>query len=172
MDHSAPILLLAKPNRPEARFDPAAIFAPGAVLPEQLESSTQLPAAGSRALMLAVLEEAILCIVGDDAKVDVSGKHSREAARARQWVGARDPSWLFSFENVCMTLDIEPEPLRDALLVKLRHGDVKAIRTASHRVIRNRTRVEQKREKRAGVTRRRARTKVRRETRTPEKESG
>jgi len=171
MDHSAPILLLAKPNRPEARFDPAAVFAPGAVLPDQLESSAQQPAGGSRALMLAVLEEAILCIVGH-AKADVSEKHSREASRARRWVGARDPSWLFSFENVCMTLDIEPEPLRDALLVKLRHGDVKPIRTASHRVLRNRTRVEQKREKRAGVTRRRAQTKVHRETRTPEKGSG
>jgi hypothetical protein len=153
MTVSNPILLLSRRDRPEARFDPAALFAPGAVLPEQLESSVREHLGGSRALMLAVLEEAILCIVGE-AKSTAPGKRSREAARARQWVGERDPSWLFSFDSVCLALDIEPEPLRDALLFKLRHEDWKTLRAASHRVLRNRTKVEQKRVKRPVAPRR------------------
>ena len=55
----------------------------------------------------------------------------------------RDPSWLFSFENVCSALDIEPEPLRDALF-KLKHEDLD-LRQSRHRVLRNRSRVEVKR---------------------------
>jgi hypothetical protein len=150
MAESTPILILAQPDRPEARFDPAAAFEPGAILPEQLDIRTDVAGGGSRALMLAVLEEAILCIVGE-AKATGSTRRTREATRAREWVRASDPSWLFSFESVCAALDIAPEPLRDALLVKLRHDLVKPIRVSSHRVLRNRSRVEQKRRKKRTV---------------------
>jgi hypothetical protein len=147
MSETTPIIVLAQPGRPEASFDPASVFEPGAILPEQLEPQVR-EGRGSRALMLAVLEEAILCIVGDAKAAGTgSGRRTREATRAREWVRVRDPSWLFSFESVCAALDIEPEPLRDALLVKLR-PDRKPALSSSHRVLRNRSRVEQKRTKR------------------------
>lgn len=155
MTESTPIIVLTQPDRPEARFDPAAVFEPGALLPEQLEPQVREAGRGSRALMLAVLEEAILCIVGD-AKAAGTGRRAREATRAREWVRTRDPSWLFSFESVCAALDIAAEPLRDALLVKLRH-DRKPILASSHRVLRNRSKVEQKRAKRPAASRTRRR---------------
>jgi hypothetical protein len=148
---ATPVLLLAQSDRAGARFDPSAVL-----LPEQLDPRVREDLGGSRALMLAVLEEAIQCLDGD-ATATVAGKRAREASRARQWVRTRDPSLLFSFESVCEILDIESEPLREALLVKLQHDEVRA-RSSSHRVLRTSRRVGQKRTKRAAGTRRETRS--------------
>ena len=91
---------------------------------------------GSRGLMLAVLEEAIQCLVGD-ARATARGARAREAARARQWILERDPTSLFSFESICAILGIEANPLRDALLLKLQHDGVRGV-PSSHRVLRPR----------------------------------
>jgi len=148
---TTPVLLLAS-DRAGARFDPSAVLEPVALLPEQLDPRVREDLGGSRALMLAVLEEAIQCLDGD-ATATAAGKRAREASRARQWVRTRDPSLLFSFESVCEILDIESEPLREALLVKLQHDEVR-VRSSSHRVLRTSRRVGQKRTKRAVATRR------------------
>src|SRR5262249_46024232 len=59
---------------------------------------------GERALMCAVLEDAIRCLMGQGYP-----GHSRGllAARARAWVAARDHRWPFSFECICDALRIE-----------------------------------------------------------------
>ena len=68
---------------------------------------------GERALMCAVLEDAIRCLMGQGYP-----GHSRGllAARARAWVAARDHRWPFSFECICDALGIESSPLRRHLL--------------------------------------------------------
>jgi hypothetical protein len=68
---------------------------------------------GERALMCAVLEDAIRCLMGQGYP-----GHSRGllAARARAWVAARDHRWPFSFECICDALGIEPSALRRHLL--------------------------------------------------------
>jgi len=71
------------------------------------------PAAGERALMRAVLEDAIGCLIGE-----VGPRHQRGAlaAEARQWIEIADPRWPFSFENVCDGLGFDAANLRRRLL--------------------------------------------------------
>jgi hypothetical protein len=71
------------------------------------------PAAGERALMRAVLEDAIRCLIGE-----VGPRHQRGAlaAEARQWIETADPRWPFSFENVCDGLGLDAANLRRRLL--------------------------------------------------------
>jgi hypothetical protein len=115
-------------------IDPGVIVQPEIVLPEQIESLRGQELGGARALMLAVLEEAILCIRGAARSPRAGGV--REAQRARLWVKSRDRSWLFSFENVCSALEIDVESLRASVL-----GSQKPVTsinggTRSHRVTR------------------------------------
>ncbi len=71
------------------------------------------PAACERALMRAVLEDAIRCLIGE-----VGPRHQRGAlaAEARQWIEIADPRWPFSFENVCDGLGLNAANLRRRLL--------------------------------------------------------
>src|SRR2546422_9284848 len=71
------------------------------------------PAAGARALMRAVLEDAIRCLVGE-----LGPRHQRGAlaAEAREWIEVADPRWPFSFENVCDGLGLDAANLRCRLL--------------------------------------------------------
>ena len=80
--------------------------------------STWLPAPGprqtaERALMYAVLEDALQCLAGNARPAN---ERLIQAARARAWIERRDRDWLFSFDNVCESLDLEPERLRARLL--------------------------------------------------------
>ncbi len=108
---------------------------------------------GSRGLMLAVLEEAIQCLVGD-ARATANQRRAREASRARQWILTRDPSSLFSFESICAALELEAGALREALLRKTEEGGMRAP-PSSHRVLRRRKTAPQKQTRgpsRAGCT--------------------
>src|SRR5437773_9186321 len=83
------------------------------------------PAACERALMRAVLEDAIRCLVGE-----VGPPHQRGAlaAEAREWIETADPRWPFSFENLCDGLGLEAGNLRRRLL---RDARAPALRDAS-----------------------------------------
>src|SRR2546426_9725998 len=71
------------------------------------------PAGGERALMRAVLEDAVRCLLGE-----VGPRHQRGAlaAEAREWIEVADPRWPFSFENVCDGLGLNAANLRRRLL--------------------------------------------------------
>ena len=69
--------------------------------------------AGERALMRAVLEDAIRCLAGD---VGGLGERGQLAVEARGWLASTDVRWPFSFENVCDGLGLEPSRLRARLL--------------------------------------------------------
>src|SRR5213083_1772691 len=62
------------------------------------------PMAGERALMRAVLEDAIRCLVGE---VGPRYQRGRLAAEARAWIEGADPHWHFSFENLCDSLGLD-----------------------------------------------------------------
>ena len=69
---------------------------------------------GPRALMRAVLQDAILCLAGrgyTDAR-----RRSRDQADALRWVLSTDSSWLFSFESICEVLGLHAGYLRRRLL--------------------------------------------------------
>src|ERR1051326_1669656 len=70
-------------------------------------------AVGERALMRAVLEDAIQCLA---AETGPTGHRSRLAAEARAWVADDDSQSPFSFANLCDALGFNCETLRARLL--------------------------------------------------------
>jgi hypothetical protein len=106
------------------------------VLPEQILGgrAKQLPGSGTRALMSAVLEEAIMCLTRRPPSVGRSrGPTAQLALQAERWVRSDDESWPFSFANVCAALGIDASRLRGALLATARAPRAARIRR-THRV--------------------------------------
>lgn len=69
---------------------------------------------GPLGLMLAILEDAIRCLalrpINKREHVAVQARH------AASWVRSQDWSYVFSFNNVCTALDIDPDRMRRRLL--------------------------------------------------------
>ncbi len=65
-------------------------------------------------LMLAVLEDAILCF----QKGSFAGDRRRKALfpDAEEWIMEENSDWPFSFENICEALGLNPAYLRQGLL--------------------------------------------------------
>ncbi len=68
--------------------------------------SRSAPYTGTKALMLAVLEDAIRAYLSHEARARVE---------AEQWVLSRQRRSVFSFSVVCETLALEPKAVRVAL---------------------------------------------------------
>jgi hypothetical protein len=101
--------LLAEPVKSSP--DPGALV-DLALLPAQLERLTGGKASGVPALLVAVIEEAIACLLAERRDSE-----SRAAAiHAERWIRSRDASFLFAFESVCHALDVDPERLRSTIL--------------------------------------------------------
>jgi hypothetical protein len=69
--------------------------------------------APERALMQAILQDAILCLYGDAGP---GKERERLVADARYWIELRSREWIFSFESVCDALGIDPDFARSRLL--------------------------------------------------------
>ena len=83
---------------------------------QQTENPTMTeagPAAGERALMRAVLEDAIRCLSGEIGPVR---ERPQLAAEARSWLQASDTRWPYSFQNLCDQLGFDTERLRSRVL--------------------------------------------------------
>ncbi|MGE0823405.1 MAG: hypothetical protein AB7G75_33375 [Candidatus Binatia bacterium] len=64
-------------------------------------------------LMLAVMEDAIATF---QKSVQGATRRQRRLLReTEEWIGSEDDSWPFSFENICVALDIEAEYLRKGI---------------------------------------------------------
>jgi len=93
----------------------ATLFEPDVLLPAQYFAAFRR-AGGlerERLLMLAVLEDAIDCYQKFAHSRDPRGLQMFE--EAREWVHSSDRSWLFSFENICDTLEINADYVRRGL---------------------------------------------------------
>ena len=78
------------------------------------EPRTQdLNGGGERALMRAVLEDAIRCLSGAGGPMRM---RPSLAAEARRWVTDRDRQWPYSFENICDSLGLDADHVRTRLL--------------------------------------------------------
>lgn len=69
---------------------------------------------GEEALMLAVLDNAIECF-----QKYVLSQREREKKMFREaedWILETNSDWFFSFENICETLEIYPDYIRQGLL--------------------------------------------------------
>jgi hypothetical protein len=93
----------------------AGLFEPDVLLPAQFFAAFRR-AGGlerERLLMLAVLEDAIDCYQKYAHSRDPRGRSIFE--EAEEWVASGDRSWLFSFENICDTLEINADYVRRGL---------------------------------------------------------
>jgi hypothetical protein len=66
-----------------------------------------------RALMRAMLQDAILCLIGEAAPAK---DRAHLASDARYWIESHSLAWVFSFENVCEVLGINADYARRHLL--------------------------------------------------------
>ena len=94
---------------------------PDTVLPHQffgaLRRRSRLD--GERRLMMAVLEDAVHCYRKHGSASDPRMKQLFLDAEA--WINGTDRLWCFSFENVCDSLELDPDYVRDGLIA-LKHS--------------------------------------------------
>ncbi len=91
------------------------LFEPDTLLPIQYFEATRRKhlLEGEKRLILSVLEDAVECFM--KCIDSTSGKGQRLFRDADDWINLEDKHWVFSFDNVCEMLDIEPEYLRRGL---------------------------------------------------------
>ena len=94
----------------------AELFAPEIVLPDQMQQGHRKDSylSGEKALMLAVLEDGIRCF--QEHLTNPRSNPRLLSKQAEDWIRAIDYEWPFSFNNVCETLGISPDALREKLL--------------------------------------------------------
>jgi len=91
------------------------VFEPEVMLPLQYYEAFRRKhlLEGEKALMFAVLEDAV---EGYQRYLKSSTKSGQNRFReAEEWIDRQDKLWLFSFDNVCEALDIDPEYMRRGL---------------------------------------------------------
>ena len=89
-----------------------ALLAPEQLLPTQYgHAGRDSVARGERALMLAVLQDAIHCL-------EAPRREARAARETEAWIRSDDQEWPFSFLNLCASLEIDAAQLRRELLAR------------------------------------------------------
>jgi len=83
---------------------------------------------GEKRLMLAVLKDAVGCIERYGTGQGPQGWPA--CCAALRWVLSHDRMWPFSFENICLALDLDPARLRLALCSPLLVNTERAPATA------------------------------------------
>ena len=92
------------------------VFDPDIILPTQHFAAIQRKRfpSGEHRLLVALIQDAIECVQ--------KHMHARDAKRrqlfldAQSWIGSDDDRGVFSFNNVCMLLGMNPEYVRQGLL--------------------------------------------------------
>ena len=91
------------------------LFEPDTLLPIQYFEAMRRKhlLEGEKRLILSVLEDAVECFMKciDSA----TNKGQRLFRDADEWIDLEDKRWVFSFDNVCDMLDINPEYMRRGL---------------------------------------------------------
>lgn len=92
------------------------LFQPDTLLPAQyLETfRRKAPLEPEKRLMLSVLEDAVACFQKHLFSRDPRGRALFR--NAEEWIEEEDSDWLFSFENICEVLDLDPHYVRQGLL--------------------------------------------------------
>jgi len=106
---------------------------PSGILPAQMTGGVRWNSdtSGPRALMLAVLEDAVRCI--EQGRRRRSFRARRPAVEAEAWVRCNRRDWPFSFVNICDVLGFDADAFRQRLLTTendaagARRGRVRAL---------------------------------------------
>jgi hypothetical protein len=105
-------------DRPEVVLEErlASLFQPDVLIPAQyfdtLRSKTGMEA--EKRLMLAVLEDAVRCFQDNVLEQGETKKTLFE--EAEEWFLNEGDEWVFSFENICEALGLNPRYVRRGLL--------------------------------------------------------
>jgi hypothetical protein len=96
-------------------------FEPEVILPAQMTWGARHDSdtSGPRALMLAILADAVLCIERGRRRRHPGTR--RLAGEAETWVRSDCREWLFSFASICDVLGFDADALRVRLLTKVEH---------------------------------------------------
>jgi hypothetical protein len=101
-------------TRPAAESpEPAATQTPDLLLPSQYFAPRRVTAEGERRLLLAVLEEAIVCYQRNFLARQSEGR--RLFRQSAEWLWDEQAAGPFSFPAVCAVLGLEPDYLRREL---------------------------------------------------------
>ena len=92
-----------------------ALFEPDTLLPIQYFEAMRKKhlLEGEKRLILSVLEDAIECFM--KCIDSPTNKGQRLFRDADEWINLEDTHWVFSFDNVCDMLDINPQYMRRGL---------------------------------------------------------
>jgi hypothetical protein len=77
------------------------------------DRSSPAELAPEKKLMLAVLEDAVRCF--QTHHTARRGHHKREFEKAQRWLFGFGGDWVFSFESICSTLELNPQYVRSGL---------------------------------------------------------
>jgi len=93
----------------------AGFLQPDTILPAQFFQSLRTKGRfdGERRLMIAVLEDAVNCFMKQLHATDPKARQL--FLDAEEWIRANDRTWFFAFANVCDTLDLDPDYVREGL---------------------------------------------------------
>jgi len=91
------------------------LFEPDTLLPIQYFEAMRKKhlLEGEKRLILSVLEDAVECFM--KCIDSPTSKGQRLFRDADEWINLEDKQWVFSFDNVCEMLDINPEYMRRGL---------------------------------------------------------
>ena len=94
----------------------ASLFQPDTVLPAQYLETVRRKThmEPEKKLMLSVLEDAVACFQKYVGARDPRGKILLQ--EAEQWIHDESSDWLFSFDNICESLGLNPKYIRQGLL--------------------------------------------------------
>jgi len=113
------------------------LFDPEVVLPDQMFSGSKLPAfvQSEGRLMLAILQDAVDCY--QRHALARNPRHRAEFEEAKQWIASNDSDWVFSFENICNVLGIDPDYVRSGLANRTPQSRQRnrAVRRATPRIV-------------------------------------
>jgi hypothetical protein len=98
-----------------ANRDSNSLFDPEVVLPDQMFPGATLPpfVQSEGRLMMAILQDAVDCY--QRHALARNPRHRAEFEEAKAWIGSDESDWVFSFENICNVLGIDPDYIRTGL---------------------------------------------------------
>lgn len=97
-------------------IDASRLFEPDTLMPDQFNATLKKSHYGDPELrlMAAILEDAVSCLSKDPRTW--ARHHRKSAQEAEVWINAEgEEDWIFSFNNVCETLGLDPNYMRRGL---------------------------------------------------------
>ena len=100
-------------DRKRTNIEVSNLYTPDFILADQFFETRRAGLDGERALMLAVLRDAVECYQKFALSRDPRGRFEFE--EAQRWIESTEREWPYSFENICDVLDIDPVYMREGL---------------------------------------------------------